>query len=194
MYPNITQEMATKAVELAISHTNMDIQNINNEALTKYVGITVDRERLRELNLSQFVPTPAARTTLNSHLKYPKESQFTPARKQIPNMRVRNKILGLAIGVMTKTTMSNHYYQINENVYKQLDGSAIGNDLAGEVARVFMLQWDKYFLKKLKKIGISLTMFKRYVDDLILALLQLKLKTTLSISFLFNLPLFFVST
>ena len=54
---------------------------------------------------------------------------------------------------MTKTTMSNHYYQINGSIYKQLDGSAIGNDLAGEVARVFMLQWDEYFPRALKSVA-----------------------------------------
>ena len=33
-----------------------------------------------------------------------------------------------------------------------------------------MLQWDQIYMKKLKDVGISLDMFLRYVDDLVLVL------------------------
>ena len=42
---------------------------------------------------------------------------------------------------------------------------AIGAGLTGEVARDVMGVWNIMFLKGLKKMGIMIDLYKRYVDD-----------------------------
>ena len=36
---------------------------------------------------------------------------------------------------------------------------------SGELAKVFMVWWDKQFLQKLRDLGIDPSLYKRYVDD-----------------------------
>ena len=38
-------------------------------------------------------------------------------------------------------------------------------DITGELAKVFMVWWDKQVLQKLSDLGISPSLYKRYVDD-----------------------------
>ena len=44
------------------------------------------------------------------------------------------------------------------------------SELTGEIARNFMIYWDKKFLKKVKDLGISVNLYGRYVDNVITAL------------------------
>ena len=64
--------------------------------------------------------------------------------------------------------MSSHYYTINSLLRCQAKGGAIGSKLTGEVARCYMLNWDRRFRKKVKDIGIKLEIYKRYVNDILL--------------------------
>ena len=61
--------------------------------------------------------------------------------------------------------MSNHLYQYDGKVYKQVDGGPIGLEITGVLARLIMLWWDGKFLEKLRKLGINLEQYLRYVDD-----------------------------
>ena len=47
----------------------------------------------------------------------------------------------------------------------QTDGGTIGTDIAGEIAQKVISIWDVIYLKKLKKAGIYMDLYKRYVDD-----------------------------
>ena len=39
-------------------------------------------------------------------------------------------------------------------------------DIMGELAKVFMVWWDKQVLRKLSDLGITPSLYKRYVDDM----------------------------
>ena len=66
--------------------------------------------------------------------------------------------------------MNNHYYKINGQIRRQAEGGAIGSELTGEVARNFMVNWDKRYLKVLKTLGITKELYARYVDDILVSL------------------------
>ena len=53
---------------------------------------------------------------------------------------------------------------------KQADGGCIGVDMTVEMAAIYMLIWDLSFLMKLKKIGVKYSLYKRYVDDIVIVL------------------------
>jgi hypothetical protein len=65
--------------------------------------------------------------------------------------------------------MSSHFYRIGEEVRTQRDGGSIGSAMAGEASRVYMLEWDKTFIMKIKSLELSLILYARYVDDITLA-------------------------
>ena len=175
LYPSITKEMARNTVEMVVAPTNLNIQGVDDQVLTRYVALAVDRSRVTKAGVEQYIPVPESRTTLNSYIKVNKDKQFRPGSSNlIPDQSTRNKILGLAIGEMVHQCMDNHYFKFGEHVYRQRDGGAIGSDLTGEIARLFMLLWDRIFLKKIEACGILRGVYKRYVDDILMALRKIR--------------------
>ena len=47
-------------------------------------------------------------------------------------------MLALAVATTVKTTIMNHFYTFRGTIHRQVDGSAIGSDLSGEIARNVM--------------------------------------------------------
>ena len=45
-----------------------------------------------------------------------------------------------------------------------MEGGPIGLELTGAVSRPFVARWDKLYLDKVKKAGIKMLLYKRYVD------------------------------
>ena len=50
-------------------------------------------------------------------------------------------------------------------MYLQTSGGPIGLELTGAVSRPFMMKWDKLYLDKVKKAGMEMVLYERYVDD-----------------------------
>ena len=61
--------------------------------------------------------------------------------------------------------MSGHAYKVGDTCYLQSEGGPIGLELTGAISRPFMMKWDKLYMAKLSKAGVTMMMFKRYVDD-----------------------------
>ena len=59
-------------------------------------------------------------------------------------------MLGLMAASAVEFCMGEHFYTIGGDIRRQEEGGAIGSDLTGELARVYMLQWDQKFLVKVR--------------------------------------------
>ena len=84
----------------------------------------------------------------------------TPCRQMLKQMLCK----ALATGI--KKVMEGHVYKFNDKVLKQKNGGAIGLEMTGELAGVFMMWWDKKMKERLNEEGIKLQLYKRYVDDI----------------------------
>ena len=51
-------------------------------------------------------------------------------------------MIALAVVNTVSTTIRNHFYTFGGDLHRQKDGSAIGSDLSGEIARCVMGLWD----------------------------------------------------
>ena len=62
---------------------------------------------------------------------------------------------------------TNHLYQYDNKVYRQLFEGAIGLRVTQVVARIVMNRWDKEFMDKMGQENNrwDLRMYKRYMDD-----------------------------
>ena len=89
--------------------------------------------------------------------------KWQPARK--PGFRQQKKMLALAISYGVHTTLSCHTYKVADNMYQQMAGGSIGLELTGAVARPFMLMYDDLYKMSVRKAGMSLMMYERYIDD-----------------------------
>ena len=172
LYPNITKLMAKQAVQQAISQSTLEMKSIDKEILVKYIALTSTRQEIHDVNLQNQVPVPNSRTSLNSWMKSPKTTQFS-TYQPIENDQQLKSAMALALGDMVQQAMNNHYFKIGDNIYRQSDGSAIGSDLSGEVARIYMLLWDLMFKDKLQSLDLSRDLYVRYVDDILMSMIRI---------------------
>ena len=75
-------------------------------------------------------------------------------------------MIALAIGVLVIETISNHAYQYNSKIFKQEEGGAIGLELVGVVANIYMCWWDKQLKTRISSEDVIIKLYKRYVDDI----------------------------
>ena len=71
----------------------------------------------------------------------------------------------MAIRKASHTVLSNHFYTFGGSIRRQTKGGSIGSELTGEISRIYMLRWDRKFLTKLRRLGLSPYIYTRYVDD-----------------------------
>ena len=71
------------------------------------------------------------------------------------------------IGV--ETSFGEHIYEFMDDLYKQLEGGAIGVRLIGEVAKVIMDRWAADMNACLRASKIEVFLLCKYVDDINLA-------------------------
>ena len=126
--------------------------------------------------LNEFLQVPKGGTTLKSFLKRKSKTQFRgpPLR---PPQELENQHIKLLLGILTSESVSqvmkNHFFMIGGNLFRQKDGSPIGVDISVEIASLVMLRWDDKFLNKIKKLGLKIDLYKRYVDDILILMKEI---------------------
>ena len=68
----------------------------------------------------------------------------------------KRRMLVEAIRVVLKVLMETHTYEFANIIRRQTKGGAIGMELTGVVAQIFMVWWDKEYTKKLNDVQIQL--------------------------------------
>ena len=59
------------------------------------------------------------------------------------------KLIAIATGASVATVMKNHYFQIGGKIFRQVDGAAIGVDLAVESCSLYK-NYHQFILEKTK--------------------------------------------
>ena len=95
---------------------------------------------------------------------------------EIPDSSTVKRMFCDALGLMIEKTMRLHDFKFNGKIYRQKKGGAIGMDLTGVIADVYMCEWDKVFIGKLREKGYECKVYKRYKDDINVILSQVERK------------------
>ena len=167
LYPSMSWNEIVKSVKWMILNSIMQIDNVDWFEVGKYLAVVMSAEEISEEGLDLVIPKRRGlrlrRITVN-YLRQKKNSdKWLPARR--PGVRQKQKMLALAVGYGVYTTMSSHTYKVGDKLFLQSSGGPIGLELTGAVARPFMLRWDKMYLANLKKAGMEMELYERYVDD-----------------------------
>ena len=85
---------------------------------------------------------------------------------------LKRRMLVEAVRVVLKTMLETHTYEFAGVTRRQTKGGAIGMELTGVLAQIFMVWWDRQFTMKLSIIEIRLKIHERYIDDSNLAAKQ----------------------
>ena len=145
----------------------MVIDDVDSREVSKYVAVMVTREEIEYEGLSLVIPKRKKKRTRNITINYLRQKnndqQLTLARK--PGIRQKRKMLALAVSVGVRLVMSSHTYIVGETYYLQLAGGAIGLELTGAVSHPFMIKWDRSYFDNVRKAGLIMPLYKRYIDD-----------------------------
>ena len=69
-------------------------------------------------------------------------------------------------GQNDRRTMGLHDFKFNGKVYRQREGGAIGLDLTGVIADIYMCYWDSKLINLISDRNWRLIVYKRYKDDI----------------------------
>ena len=167
LYPSMSWEEIVKSVKWMILNSDMSVENVNWVEFGKYLAVMMTHEEIIEEGLKNVIPKRRGvrlrKITVNFLRHKINADIWLPARR--PGVRQKTKMLALAVGYGVYTAMSSHTYKVADDLYQQLAGGSIGLELTGAVARPFMLRWDYLYKISVRKAGMNLKMYERYVDD-----------------------------
>ena len=169
LYPSIQWIASCKEMLLTAKESKIPLENFDYTEIARYVSLTCTGPEIRAEKLEEFVPRSNPGASLAKAGRIGDQGELFQEAAKIPGDKEKRSLLGLALSKGVDKVLSNHYYSFNNKVYKQSKGGSIGSELTGEVSRVYMLRWDRKFLKKLDKLGWEVTLYKRYVDDISIA-------------------------
>ena len=167
LYPSMRWKEIICAVKEMIMLSSMIVENVDWHEVGKYIAVHVPDNEIETEGLSLVLPKRKGlrlrRITVNYLRNKKNNVEWTIARR--PGNRQKRKMLALAVSVGVQTVMSGHTYMVGDTYYLQAEGGTIGLELTGAVSRPFMQRWDRQYLDMVRKAGITMPLYKRYIDD-----------------------------
>ena len=150
-----------------MKESKLELEGIDVIELGKYITVTATKEEVKKDKLEEVLPIMVRKRSMRQIAGKKSMSGFQqPAR--LPTTRELRSMLALAFKKATLATLSRHVYTFDGKTFIQGKGGSIGSELTGELARLYMLLWDRKYLDRLKSLGIKVILYKRYVDDVII--------------------------
>ena len=173
LYPSLDLDFTIEKVADEFLESEVKIDGVDDEELGLYLSLHRTEGQLREKGLLNFCPrrrnaVGAPPKITASGTKVKKEERFQPWIRTMgtPDERNRRVMLREAMVIVLTVIMKNHVYSFNNVLRRQKEGGAIGMDITGELADVFMVWWDKEILKKMRSSAMDPALYKRYKDDI----------------------------
>ena len=175
LYPSLDVGFAAGIVadELYKSEVNFEPESIDVDELGLYLVLTTDEEDLSRSGIRECCPTRRSKrgrkpsiTGQAGSSQDRRESMWIPPKNKQPGEKKIKQMICKALTIGIKKVMEAHVYKFDGQVRKQVSGGAIGLEMTGELAGVFMMWWDKKMQERLKCEGVQIEMYKRYVDDI----------------------------
>ena len=175
LYPSLDIPFTAKIVanEFLKSEVNIEKESVDYRELGIYLILSVSEEELQRCGLREYCPTRISnrgrKPTMTGQAGGKQERRdkiWNPPKEERPDETVVKRMLSKALEVGIKMVMTAHVYKFRNEIKKQVSGGAIGLELTGELAGVFMMWWDNQLQQRLRNEGIDLKLYKRYVDDI----------------------------
>ena len=167
LYPSMDWEEIIVSVREMIENSKEDIENVDYNEIGKYLAVTLTEEDIAREGLEHVVPKRKVETGRSISVAYlcNKSNEDKWQRARPPGNRQKKRMVALAVAEGVRACMANHVYCVGDKIFMQTEGGPIGLELTGAVSRAFMARWDRLYLKKVKKAGMKMMLYERYVDD-----------------------------
>ncbi|CAI9736119.1 Hypothetical predicted protein [Octopus vulgaris] len=171
LYPSIDVDFAVEKCVEMINESQVEFCNVDTEELGLLLRLTYNSEYLDKHNLSSFCPSrclrgrPPTITSMARKTHIERWRGWTRAIRSPANVHQVKKMIAHALGASIRVTLKGHTFKFNNKIYAQDEGAAIGVSIAGDVANLFMVWWDRRLKECLLQKSILVNMYSRYVDD-----------------------------
>ena len=171
MYPSADVDEVCRVAAEEWLNSNLEL-DVNPTELALYLAVVYDRDLLESLGLGDVThtrlkrngPKPGVTTPEILTRTHDTASKFVPPRR-FPTDQERRMMIKLALEILMKTSLKSHMYTFNGEIRLQMAGGAIGDILTGAVMSVYVLHWARILKQRLASLGITLHLFKIYIDD-----------------------------
>ena len=170
LYPSIDVDFSiAKCMELILEE-EFQFKNIDELEIGLYLSIMIDKDDRIKEGIYDFCPTrgvgrPPTITSSGGKTNHEKRWQGWRKPTKSADDAMKKKLFVTALAIVLKVVLGNHVFTFNLKNYKQMKGGAIGVSIAGDVANLFMVSWDRELKRRLFEEEISLKLYSRYVDD-----------------------------
>ena len=171
LYPSLDVKKCAKVIRNELYASKLVFRNLQWKEIALYLVYNMGVEELREYGLEEYCPTrrhnrrpPTFEASGSSQDRSERHDPWIFPRRKPHNDIVR-KMFCMAIEVMIVRTMTLHEFEFDGKLFRQIRGGAIGLDLTGIVADVYMNHWDREVLGALTRERFLIIIYKRYKDD-----------------------------
>ncbi len=170
LYPSIDVDFSIEKCMELILENEFQYKNFDILEVVLYLSIMTEKEERIKEGIDKFCPSrgvgrPPTITSSGGKSNYKKRWQGWKKPDKVPDDNMKKKLFVRALGVVLKVVLNNHVFSFNLKNYKQMKGGAIGVSVAGDVACLFMVWWDRELKKRLQEKDLNFQLYSRYVDD-----------------------------
>ena len=174
LFPSLDIDHTIEIVGQEFENSKTEIEEINFKEVVLYIALNKTQEEIDEMGLTDKCPKRKNRRGQRPKItgngtKEKETDRYEPwimPDLSILTEKEERKLFTIALKIALERIMKNHIYEFDGKLYRQVSGGAIGLELTGEVAKIYMSWWDRQFLGKLQELSITLILYKRYVDDI----------------------------
>ena len=168
LYPSMEWDEIVVAVKEMIENSDKTVENVDWHEIGKYIAVTMSEESIKKEGLEHVIPRRKAgrrkrRVTVAYLCQKENEDKWNSART--PGKKQKKRMLALVVAEGVRVCMESHVYCVGDRVFLQQSGGPIGLELTGAVSRPFMARWDRKYLENVRKAGMKMLLYERYVDD-----------------------------
>ena len=176
LYPSLDMKNCVKVIGARLYNSEMVFQNLQWKEIALYLKYHLSIEECTDDDMRRYLPRRKYKGKnpifVCSGSKNDSKERYEPWMfdSDGPDEIQMRKMFCKAMEIIIMKALSLHDFTFNGKIYRQEKGGAIGLDLVGVVASIYMNDWDSRLVEVLMKENITPQVYKRYVDDINLIL------------------------
>ena len=183
LFPSMTAARTGRIVRKRLMRSSMKIQGFNWKIGLVYIvmnkHLTSDLGKLWKIlpyrkKVGGTTPGMASRGMQSKGGDV--EEQWSFKCKELSEDQLK-EVVARCVEISVRVVFENFMYNFGGKTYLQRSGGPIGNRLTMACSRVVMLEWGDEYSRILREAGLTVTLFKIYVDDVRQASTALKMGT-----------------
>ena len=167
LYPSLDRVATARIAGNSVRTTRTKFGGINYVFLCIYLFLIMGTQGMKNAGLSECIPRKKGKSvakslssTVNRNLDEwdLDDIKFTDSNKR----EMVATMVQIAVLTLTSTTC----YTFNGKIFQQISGLGIGLRASAALARIVMCEWDEIWANGQKRMGLSINLFFRYIDDI----------------------------